>query len=276
MGKKDKEFYRSAIENMMTESFYYEWLKEISLSMFEWKNLPSTIDVRALEETLFDRGFALFFEDEVMGFLGLPGNNSGNLDVYGYPINRRAYGINGYNKELSNKDSVLILNNYTMTPCAPKITNFSLKLYNIDRTINTNVNAQKTPIAIKCNEKQKLSMINLYQQYEGNVPLICTYDDLNFDGFTVLKTDAPYVADKLMETKTQIFNEALTYLGIPNTSYMKKERMISDEVIRNQGGTLASKYGRLQMRQDACRKINEMFGLNIWCEFRTEGDAINE
>ena len=46
--------------------------------------------------------------------------------------------------------------------------------------------------------------------------------------------------------------------------------MVTDEVIRNMGGTIASRYSRLEMRRQACEKINEMFGLDIWCDYRAD------
>ena len=83
-----------------------------------------------------------------------------------------------------------------------------------------------------------------------------------------LKTDAPYVSDKLYQLKTQIWNEALTYLGISNLSIQKKERLITDEAIRSQGGTIASRYSRLEARRKACEEINDMFGLNVSVDYR--------
>ena len=46
--------------------------------------------------------------------------------------------------------------------------------------------------------------------------------------------------------------------------------MITDEVTRNQGGVVASRYSRLQSRREACEKINAMFGLDIWCDYRED------
>ena len=68
----------------------------------------------------------------------------------------------------------------------------------------------------------------------------------------------------------QIWNEALTYLGISNNNTQKKERMITDEVVRNMGGTIASRYSRLSPRKKACKLINKMFGLNIDVRFRED------
>ena len=60
----------------------------------------------------------------------------------------------------------------------------------------------------------------------------------------------------------------MTYLGITNVNVQKKERMISDEVIRGQGGTLISRESRLQMRQECWDKVNKMFGLNVKVKFK--------
>ena len=249
---------------------YYNRLTELALSMFEWKNLPDTVDPRFLEMCLYSDGMAVFFKDEVLGFLALQCMIGGHLNVYRIPTERRAYATNGYNKQLNAKDSVIIFNNYLHTNSMLDVEMFSKRLYNLDRAIDVNANAQKTPVLILCEENQRLVMKNLYKQYEGNEPFIFGNKAMDVNGLTVLKTDAPYVADKLYELKTQLWNEALTYLGISNINIVKKERLITDEVTRNQGGTVASRYSRLESRRQACEKINEMFGLNIWVDYRED------
>ena len=52
--------------------------------------------------------------------------------------------------------------------------------------------------------------------------------------------------------------------------------MITDEVTRNQGGTIASRYGRLEARREACRKINQMFGLDIWVDYREDYQQVED
>ena len=39
---------------------------------------------------------------------------------------------------------------------------------------------------------------------------------------------------------------------------------------RNLGGTIASRYSRLEARRQAAEEINRMFGLNIEVEFRED------
>ena len=274
--KRDLQFCESAYMNNRTYLQYYNRLTELAISMFEWQNLPKTVDQRFLEMCLFGDGMCVFFQDEVLGYLSLQCMIGGRLNVYRIPMERKAYATNGYQRELDGTNSVIIFNNYLHTNSMLDVEMFSKRLYNLDRAIDVNANAQKTPVLIQCDESQRLTMKNLYKQYEGNEPFIFGSKGLDANGLKVLQTGAPYVADKLYELKTQIWNEALTYLGISNINVVKKERMITDEVTRNQGGTVASRYSRLESRRQACKQINEMFGLDIWVEYREDFQNIEE
>ena len=268
--KRDRQFWESATMNNLTFRHYYNRLTELAISMFEWKNLPASIDPRFLEMTLFSQGVAVYFNDDVIGDLALRVALNGGFDEYEIPKNRRAYASNGYQMRLNETNSVLIYNNYLHTSCRSEIEMYAKRLYNLDRAIDVNANAQKTPVLVLCDEQQRLTMLNAYKAYEGNEPFIFGNQGMNAKGFTVLKTDAPYVADRLYQLKTQIWNEALTYLGISNLNTTKKERMVTDEVIRNQGGTIASRYSRLEARREAVEKINKMFGTNIEVNYRED------
>lgn len=268
--QSDRQFWESARRNNLTFLQYYNRLMEMAISMFEWKNLPETVDERFLELVLFAQGQAVFFKDEELGFLALQVAANGNFTVYRVPTNRRAYASNGYQMELTDKDSVIIYNNRLRLPSKQDVEMQAQRIANIDRSIDVNINAQKTPILIKCGEKQRLTLKNLYMQYDGNMPVIFGDDALNKDSFDVLQTSAPFVAKDLYEIKTEYWNESLTYLGISNVNIQKRERLIKDEVTRNAGGTIASRYSRLQARRQACEEINKMFGLDLWCDFRED------
>ena len=272
MGRRRKtNFEESLSMNNYTYMQYAYRLMELSISMFEWKNLPEGVDERFLEMVLFTDGHAVFFKDDELGdYLALQCLINGKLNVYRIPINRRAFAVNGYQKKLTDKDSVIIFNNMLHTNSWLDVKMFAKRLYNLDRIIDVNANAQKTPILIKGNEQQRLTLTNLYKEYDGNAPVIFADKSLDMNALQVLSTQAPYVADKIYQLKTQIWNEALTYLGISNVSFQKRERMVSDEVTRSQGGTVASRYSRLNARRQACEQINKMFGLNIECDFRED------
>lgn len=275
MGRKKTKTDESLYMNNATYLQHYNRLLELSMSMFEWKNLPDTIDSRFLELTLFSHGNIIFFEDEIMGFLALPSSSGTTQNVYGIPTLRQAHANNGYICDLTSDNSVIIYNNLIHTNSELDVQLFAKRLYNIDRIIDVNINAQKTPVLITCDESQRLTMKNLYMQYDGNEPVIYGDKGLNTKTIGVLKTDCPFLANDLYEIKAKIWNEALTYLGISNVSINKKERLITDEVARTQGGTIASRYSRLESRRQACQQINQMFGLNITCDYREDYQPLN-
>jgi hypothetical protein len=264
-----KRQWESAELNSKTYIDYYDRLMELALNVFEWENLPPTVDERFLELTLYEMGYCLYFNDPLIGDLALTCTIGGRLDVYRIPILRRAYAVNGYNKMCSTRDSVLIFNNYLHTPTLLTIELFARRLYEIERAIDVNVKGQKTPKAILSSETQRLTMKNLFMQYDGNEPFIFGDKNMDLDGIKSLDITSPFVADKLQILKHQVWNEALTFCGIENSNQDKKERLVSDEVGSNYGNVEAQRNVMLNARRQAVKKINAMFGTNINVKFRS-------
>lgn len=279
--KAKREKQRTAFDDsvccqLYTFDQYLNLFTEIAISSFEWIGLPSTVDARFIEVGLYEDKAMLYFNDEVMGNLCLRGILGGQLDVYNIPLDRKAYASNGYQRVCKRSDSVIIWDNMTHWCCKDKMIIYAKRLAELDATIDINCNAQRTPILIKGTEQQQLSLKNAYKEFVGNEPVIFASNDfMEGDGssFGVFTTGAPYVADKLYELKVNLWNEALTYLGVTNISIQKKERMIKDEVQRLQGGVMANRYSREFARQQACEQINRMFGTQITCHFR---DVFNQ
>lgn len=280
MGNRKREktlFGESATVNNLTYMQYLNRLTELSVSMFEWKNLPPTVDARYLELHLFETGSMVYFDDDVIGNLCLDCLPNGRLDVYGNPVLRRAYsGYNNYQKLLKESNSVIIWNNYLHTNSILEVKMFARRLYNLDRIIDVNANAQKTPVLIQGTEQQRLTLKNLYKEFDGNSPFIFGDKNLDLNSLKCLQTGAPYVCDKLYNLKQMYWNEALTYLGINNTGAQKRERMLAIESSQAQGGTISSRYSRLQSRREAVEKINAMFGTNIEVNYREDFMSIYE
>lgn len=280
MGNRKREktlFGESATVNNLTYMQYLNRLTELSVSMFEWKNLPPTVDARYLELHLFETGSMVYFDDDVIGNLCLDCLPSGRLDVYGNPVLRRAYsGYNNYQKLLKESNSVIIWNNYLHTNSILEVKMFARRLYNLDRIIDVNANAQKTPVLIQGTEQQRLTLKNLYKEFDGNSPFIFGDKNLDLNSLKCIQTGAPYVCDKLYNLKQMYWNEALTYLGISNSGSQKRERMLAIESSQAQGGTISSRYSRLQSRREAVEKINAMFGTNIEVNYREDFMSIYE
>ena len=243
---KNEPFISSIYENKRTYRLYLDQILEIAIARYKWNGLPDTIDERFLELTLCSKnGKSLFFFDEDIGHLALPCTISGRWNVYNIPIQRRAYASNGYQANRDDTNSVIIYANQLHNGMSiyNRLVQYANDLYLIDTIIMINVNAQKTPLMILSDEKQMLTLKNLYMKYDGNQPFIFgNKNDLNPNIIQAMATGAPYVADKLYELKQNIWNEVLTFLGVPNVQVTKKERLITDEVNRGLGGVFASRY----------------------------------
>ena len=274
MGRRsERTFWDSAKMNNSTYLSYYNRLVGIALSMFEWHNLPDTIDERFLEMCLFGDGKALFFKDEVMGYLTLQFFGTAPLDVYRVPTKRFAFSANGYQNNFTEENSVIIWNNMTRTNSWLDCECAAQRLYDIQRTIDTNIKAQKTPILVLAkNETERMTMKNAYMQFDGNAPFIFSYKDFDPNNIKALQTEAPYVADRLFNAKKEIWNEALSALGVPVTDRVKRERLLAAEITGDKAASVAQQFTRLNPRKKACEQINKMFGLNLDVTYRRLDD----
>lgn len=267
----NREFIDTAYVNDQTYYDYLYRLKKIATSMFEWINLPSSMNSRYIEETLYYLGTAALLWDDNYGFINTKCASAGEINIYGLPtkVNCYSYGYQdmrmlytGLNKTKDNKECIMVMNTWDRTPTCSTLELFALRLYEAERTCDVNVKAQKTPVMLVVNDTQRLTMKNLYSQYDGNEPFIFgDKDSLSADTLKAIKTDAPYIADKLMEYKKEIWNEALTFLGINNLSLEKKERLITDEASSNNEVINMNLQSYLVPRKEACKLFNEKFGL---------------
>ena len=285
--KKISETELAMIINDRTMIDYCDRLKMLAVSLFTWKNLDKHAGVgasRFLELSLYEEGRGVFIKDEKLGYMALKVNPSDKLNVYNLPSRVTAWSI-GYNKQFDFDNVVYIMNNEIEKPTMEFMELFAYRLYETERTTDINLNAQKTPVLIEGDTKTILTLKNVYMQYSGNIPFI--FGNKQFDisnKLNVLKTDAPYIIDKLDVHKHQIFNDALTVLGINNANTDKKERLITNEVESNE--QLITYYLNCfyKKRKEACDLINEKFGLDISIELNkdvmdllnvTENDIIN-
>lgn len=252
---------------------YYYRLMLMARSVFEWKNLPNGIDEKWIEKYLYTEGCCVFFKDPKLGFMVAKATQSGMINNYDEPTKITPYATNYMGEPLVNfEECVLMRNNDIMIPTYPTIQLFAYRLAEISRTIDININAQKTPILMMCSERQKNTLKNLYKQWNGFEPVIYGSKDLDLDGVKALKTDAPVVFDALQIQKHAIWNECMTFLGISNANQDKRERLVTDEVNANNEQIEMSAQIMLKARQKACEQINEMFDLNIEVSLRNQID----
>ena len=248
---------------------YFHRLKNLAVTMFKWENLPSSVNERYLEWALFIYGKAVFFEHPTRGFMCLNGVLEG-LNFYNDPLRIRPISPVESFSSIPADECVLIRNTPDMYPTFLTTVRYAKSLYDIDASIDVNVAAQKTPILILTDVKQKMSAQAMYQKYNGNTPVIYgmkgTFDP---NSFQVLRTDAPFVAGQLQDIKITKYNEYLSFLGI-GMSDEKRERRITGEIepFRQQANALAN-IG-LSQRKHACKLINDLWGLNVDVRLATD------
>lgn len=248
--------------------YFIQRLKAIAVSCFEWKGLPLSVSQRYLEIALLRRSFCLFFKDDILDeFFAMRCILEPPFDNYDIPMNRIAYANNRYRNRLSWKDSVIIYDNYLHEATWPTLTMFAQQLTNIEITKQINLRAQKTPILILCDEKQRLTMENLFNKLDCGTPVIFGSKNLDIEGVKVLNTGAPYLLDKLQEEKINVLHEAFSYLGVGSLEIVKRERYITNEIQAANEGNIAQRANRLKARTEAAEHINKMFGLNISVEY---------
>lgn len=276
--------------NTMWYNHYVGYLTKLVYQLFEWENLPDTVDPRFLEISLHTTGQVAFHKDKKVGYIVLKGTQQGRLNHYGvmdkfnavtvgdmsdittsfhlyHYLNQNENKINPDNRDYG----VLIQNNDLATPTMNAVRLFAIDLAEIKSVIRTNVLAQKTPYIFTANEKNIHTVKNLYNNIENHAPVIITDKSLELDTFDVHMTPAPFVADKLNTQKNAVWNEFVTFIGINNANLEKRERMISDEATSNNEQIEASGNIMLKARLEACERINWLYpDLNVKVRMRTE------
>lgn len=266
------EFRDAMLLNNQTYIDYLERLKKIATSMFEWVNLPDSMNARYLELTLYYKGQASLLYDNNYGFINTQACDSGYINIYGLPtlVNCYSYSYNAMRSTYvagsdengeKDKECILVLNNYMRVPTATTLELFAYRLAELQRTFDVNVKSQKFPVLIRTDQKQIFTLKKMYEEYDGNTPAI--FADKNLvtdDALKAIKTDAPLILNELNDAKREIWNEALTFLGVSNLSE-KRERLITSEADSNNELINLNLQSYLIPRQQACKEFNDKFGL---------------
>lgn len=267
-------------EKVLAERMYVRVFTELACNRFKWTNLPKTIDVRFLELTLFRKGLSIFFFDEYNKetkkggtdrFFALEGSGAGPVNMYDNPTRFQVTGNGQMNRVLSGKECVPIWSNYLRVPDWDIVLLYASRLAQIDQTISiASMNMRNTNVVIS-DENTRLSMTNFMRQRDEGQPIIFATNGFNPQNIAAIDLKQhPDTLPKLMIAKSKLWNECMTLLGINNANQDKRERLVSDEVSANDEQIDAVRQIALNARQEACDRINEMYGEKLDGEISVE------
>lgn len=255
-------------------NMYWRWrqdLRQLYSSVFRWNNMPKEIDMLVVERWLMDIGHVAFFKDTELGeYIILPFTYAGKLDVYGNPVDITVYGSNGYHRVLKRGEYVPIYDNLLKVTNARILETYASRMAEVDRVIDVNIAAQKTPVLIEGDSDTIDSVKTAYNQFHQNEPVIVSHKGALQSTLSVYKTDAPIVFPQLQVQKKDMLDEILAFVGILNVGRYKSQHMIRSEVLAVNGLGFAERTVRNDPRDIAVDNINKMFGLDISVEYASD------
>ena len=265
-------------DNFTMSNFFYTILFMLFTNRFVWKNLPNNIDRDFIEKTIQEEGKIAFFNHPTYGLVATK-CSEGDINIYGKATNYLCYSDNNAIYEIVESSKCCIIRNNNLSlPSTMFILRYAQNLADIKKTKEVNRNALKTPLLLLCPENQRQTMLNLYEKYEGNSPVIFgnkNIGELLENNFKVLDTKAECNLDKLQDDFNAELSECLKFGGI-NITPEKGERLISQEMecYNDLSNSCLGIY--LTQRLEGIKELNKMFNCNVELELVTNYKEIIE
>lgn len=258
------------------ETMFMRTLTEFATNRFKWSGLPDSVDRRFIELELFRHALIVFyFDKDYDRYLALRGSGAGKWNMYDNPTTFTIVGNTMINKRLrAGKECVPIWSNTLRVPDWDLVLLQATKLAEIERTIEINLQAMRKPFMFAVSDVERQTFVNVWRQAVEGQPVIFGTEMLGdmldnkvklFD----LGIDKDLVLN-LQISKSKIWNETMTYLGIDNANQDKRERLVADEVAANDSQVHAARNAAMNARQYACEQINKRYGLDVSCEWNDD------
>ena len=150
VGNRVKKFTDYMYINDDTYIDYLERLKKIAISIFEWKNLPESMDSRFLEFCLYYTGQAALLQNDAGVLINTKACTAGDINIYELPTSINCYSVgfnqtkkvyDGFVADNANPEdyAVHVLNNLNRCATAYTIELFAYRLYLAQRTADINI-----------------------------------------------------------------------------------------------------------------------------------------
>lgn len=270
-----KKMINTQISNFKTYNMYFRQMLTLAENVFEFKNLPEFIDVSYLNKQLLRKGSVAFFKEDGLGLIALPYNVVGNLDVYGRPNRIEVFGNNSFHRILNRDEYVIMYDNNGRYPLYLDICQMAERIALCVRTEDVNILHQRTPRVWKTSKDKELSLKNAINEIDSMQENVISYESLDIEDANVILAPAPFVTDKIDVHLKELWAEFFRLIGVANLQEQKRERVIVDEMVASQGGTIASRFSRFEPRKEAIEKINIKFNTDIQVQYY-DGEPTSE
>lgn len=221
-------------QNLLTYDQVMANARLLATSRFKWDSkdvMPKDRLSEYIEMLLYLKGQCALFKD-TDGWKVRCCVPSGGLDEYGQPESFNLTDYNGTHMvTVKNNDErfIWIKNNAACIPTIFWIVKYCNRVAKIERTMDLNIDAQKTPFMIETSPEIHLSIQNIFKEIRQMDEVVYVDQKTGIkDNVQVLKLDAPYLVDKLYTQKQNEFNDLLNFLGI-NTVKEKTAHILYKE-----------------------------------------------
>lgn len=274
------------MERQTIKKHFMKKFEIIALNLFEWENLPPTIEERYIEKALFDKGLVCLVNDENFGEIVVGCSYSQNMNIWGEPTEVITTGYN-YVKTFNIENTInttytrdnnvvansaiVCQNNDLALSTRDMLEYYVNKLVEVELSTFTNVYLQKFPFLINTTKDNEMTMRTLISKVDKGEPYIMynkKIADLN-GAVDVFNLNVPFVADKLLQYRFETEREIYTLFGF-NNNFEKKERLLTDEVNSNNDFINCNIDSMFKKRQQFAELMNAKYGWNVQVKKRYE------
>lgn len=280
MSRKNKE-KRAQQTFGANYDYWFTRMLYVASSSIEWEGLPVSCDPVYLENCLNRAGSAIMVKDSMLDeyFVGQNGS-TGQINIYGYPNDRRVIFMNGMTANYGIDTSVIIYNNSMRSSDLWIFQHIARTLADIDTAISVNMQSQKTMPIIPTTQQQQLTIENIYSDIQNNIPYVLvdsnSLDVESLRNALTFDNRRSFTSDLMIQVQREIWNRFLTYVGVNNVNIEKRERTNIPEINSNLDEIMVMRRNRLNSRQRAADLMNELWGLDVRPRYYSEGRATED
>lgn len=221
-------------QNLMTYDQTMASARLLATNRFKWESdeiQPKKQLSEYIEKLLFIKGQCALFKD-IDGWKVKCCVPTGGINEYGQPSSFTLTDYNGNGTvtvDIDDERFIWIKNNNDCIPTIFWILKYCNRVAKIERTMDLNIDAQKTPYVIETSPEVHLSIQNIFKQIRAMDEVVYVDQKTGIkDNVKVLDLNAPYLVDQLYSQKVNEYNDLLNFLGL-NTVKEKRERLLYDE-----------------------------------------------